>query len=1225
MLARKQQTKWCETDLDPDDVWNSLLLLEAFGSTEQQVVANLAVDHRLFLPLLHVDAFKIVAETANSVLCIVGKSNTTWSQMVHLAEKEKTMGGVVHKPFHEFVVKHLQVYGLYENYAKRKNKKLVFAGHSTGGSVANVAALLVHYQYSMPMVVKRFLNRDGSNFEVELEKMPRDVNAVDVYGLSFGGPCFGDGNIKSLVKWLQLDNRFVNVVNEMDCIPAMMNVAQSMSMVAKTSTRILTLRQSIGAVLTLLFPGGAVVANSMQVRFTAFLKSTYAKMLLSMLSNAMEKLELENVLGYAPVGTYVYLYKNGQGRFKTSCDGDCIEEEFLKWNDTSLVGDHFLQHSLQAYRKSVQFCMVPITISETQSYYQRLGLPSNASARDIRTAYRTFALKWHPDKWSGKSDEERDYAESVFKLLAEAFEVLSDPVSRRAYDDAMDKEEQSFATNIFRTGTMGGMTVDEAIAQFSAVAEQCSGVFSKIKSTFSASSSTATVSTQANSVNRVRFQSGNHDNLFMANKMRVLRELQGDAISAGASNQKVVTYIDADDMLPTDVAAPVGSNTGIRSTSIVGGAVALGASVAIIIGVWSKYSASTKTKRQVEVLRLMDGEYLARLAMDTGSSQNSTNALAICDSEMDEFYDCHDQLEAAICEAELEEIFFDCLDIDIHSAKFPPQTTVTTPFGIGVVLETLKTDIVLVDVGSVVAYVHGKYLALGAIKLKKDLEAKLETKREQLITAIITRYELDTSFSSGHLWDMLNVGKLGAIDGGLKAAGGVAISKSVGRFAQSFAATSAAPLALASIMVDIGKDYRTYRNEVAMLNSEKIASASSELLLMHDFRENAGSHIVSGVAAASGAGISAYAFSTTASYFATTGAFLSGPLGLLAATGFAVAGGVLGYVSGSKAYAKTRSVYFSDYYKVREEISRLELGARVLFNEFDPENNGQITHDHCKKIIIRLKVASNGSVSDESVHEAIAYLDTKHDSDYIEWDDFWHWISKEAYDRLHTLTKTVDTTTVLDAFDGSQDTIYPEVFAQLGFRVTSSTHTTQNPLPKPYLANSSASFYPQVYTTLGYLSPPNQLVAPFDIEDMDDIYRDEFARIDHFVQLGLLSSQEEWPLKSILRFGSIQERRGVCNTLEALARCEEDNLSNLETERAATTIDEIPDPQIDHLNVLCSLLSINGLKKLLNDYGIDYGSRIMHEELHSLVLLNATTILQCNRFLPPHETKSLLQ
>src|SRR5581483_6120470 len=65
-----------------------------------------------------------------------------------------------------------------------------------------------------------------------------------------------------------------------------------------------------------------------------------------------------------------------------------------------------------------------------KDYYQTLGVPKNAAEKDIKSAYRKLARKWHPD---ANPDNQKE-AEEKFKEIQEAYEVLSDPEKRRKYD-----------------------------------------------------------------------------------------------------------------------------------------------------------------------------------------------------------------------------------------------------------------------------------------------------------------------------------------------------------------------------------------------------------------------------------------------------------------------------------------------------------------------------------------------------------------------------------------------------------------------------------------------------------------------------------------------------------------------------------------------------------------------------------------------------------------------
>jgi curved DNA-binding protein len=66
-----------------------------------------------------------------------------------------------------------------------------------------------------------------------------------------------------------------------------------------------------------------------------------------------------------------------------------------------------------------------------QDYYEVLGVARDASAADIKKAYRKLALQWHPDR---HKDNAKTDAEARFKQITEAHEVLSDPEKRARFD-----------------------------------------------------------------------------------------------------------------------------------------------------------------------------------------------------------------------------------------------------------------------------------------------------------------------------------------------------------------------------------------------------------------------------------------------------------------------------------------------------------------------------------------------------------------------------------------------------------------------------------------------------------------------------------------------------------------------------------------------------------------------------------------------------------------------
>ncbi|MCM2252053.1 MAG: DnaJ domain-containing protein, partial [Ramlibacter sp.] len=65
-----------------------------------------------------------------------------------------------------------------------------------------------------------------------------------------------------------------------------------------------------------------------------------------------------------------------------------------------------------------------------RDYYEVLGVPKNASDDEIKKAYRKLAMKYHPDRHQGEDKA----AEAKFKEAKEAYEMLSNPEKRSAYD-----------------------------------------------------------------------------------------------------------------------------------------------------------------------------------------------------------------------------------------------------------------------------------------------------------------------------------------------------------------------------------------------------------------------------------------------------------------------------------------------------------------------------------------------------------------------------------------------------------------------------------------------------------------------------------------------------------------------------------------------------------------------------------------------------------------------
>ena len=64
-----------------------------------------------------------------------------------------------------------------------------------------------------------------------------------------------------------------------------------------------------------------------------------------------------------------------------------------------------------------------------KDYYEILGVTKDVDSRDLKKAYRKLAMQWHPDK-----NKDNPSAETKFKEITVAYDVLSDPEKRKKYD-----------------------------------------------------------------------------------------------------------------------------------------------------------------------------------------------------------------------------------------------------------------------------------------------------------------------------------------------------------------------------------------------------------------------------------------------------------------------------------------------------------------------------------------------------------------------------------------------------------------------------------------------------------------------------------------------------------------------------------------------------------------------------------------------------------------------
>ena len=94
-------------------------------------------------------------------------------------------------------------------------------------------------------------------------------------------------------------------------------------------------------------------------------------------------------------------------------------------------------------------------------YYKVLGVTKTASPEEIKKAYRKNAIKYHPDKNSGDPE-----AEKQFKIISEAYEVLSDERKKQVYDQ-YGADALKWGAGMGSGGFSGGFSsMEEALRTF---------------------------------------------------------------------------------------------------------------------------------------------------------------------------------------------------------------------------------------------------------------------------------------------------------------------------------------------------------------------------------------------------------------------------------------------------------------------------------------------------------------------------------------------------------------------------------------------------------------------------------------------------------------------------------------------------------------------------------------------------------------------------------------
>ncbi|OQR92484.1 hypothetical protein THRCLA_08692 [Thraustotheca clavata] len=1208
-------TRWSGTGVPDKLVCHAAVVCAAVahGNVEQFLHSEPTVlPHSTYftLPLLYSSEDFVLVDTPDCIVCCI-KTPPTAQLLVQVTERQTVYhyAGRVHAAFYKRAVRVRSVLDDFD--IGNEWKPLVFAGHSTAGSIAHVLLLETilkqccsedaqqaidiidaHNQQAQPTTLNT-LDELDTTLSLDLKMiLPQSSVAIAMarrfYSIGFGAPAIASANCAELFHAFGLPVQMLTIVNQFDCIPSLLNVAHVASLAAKTSSKLISISKATASLLSL-FPtverldldgSGMNLAPSVYIKMTWCILATtaYVNMTWSVLHKVFRQFQDHLIdtswkdVDYMPLGRYVFLEKES---FAMTTEEDKVSiENTLRSTIDELTANALWQHVMPSYLKSV---LKRIDDAHPEmNYYERLQVPRSATKQDIVAAYRSLALRWHPDRWSRCCDpKDKKYAEVMFKLLAEAYEVLSDAEAREEYDQRLlqTKRQPTWKDDVVERGTVCGVSLDEAISIFQREATRWNCVIRPLVR----SSSNFLGLAQAK-LSSHRFSAGNHDNLFLPNKMRVIRQTVAEPS---------ITYVSPEEVLPTDKVAP-SKLSGMSAMSMVGGAAVIGAGVALLVNAWSRYSADIRRQRQAHTLHQMPAALLERLLVDRVESQcmsSESLALAPLDEDdqsldiLDEYYDCVDELELAQLQLSVEDTFFDCLESTLtvcddteHRVVFPNGAAVLTPFGHGVVVDFSLNGIYTVDIVRIgTAYVHHDMVTRGGDFEVNAKKTQLDAKRKELVALAIDRYQLSSDDNSS----LLTIGKAAAVDSGIKAASGVALVKGLERVAPTLgAAASAAPLAVAAILIDIGRDFVEYRNTCNRKKSGNWITQTSERLLMQQFRLKAGRHMVTGAGAAAGASLGAYSITTSVGYW--TGSTLLGPVGLAAATGAAVVGGMLGYLVGGTTYNGTTQGYFSSLQRASDEIERLEIGSKVMFTEYDPEGTGVVSVEDGNKLVQRLTGTQANYFS----------------GDRVEWSAFWEYVSLAAVKKI-------------EALEAENDVQYSGAWWKQYLSYFSYKQEESKPLVKVTRSHSAPA---------SYITCPTKSLAIPKQRSARNISV-EAAQLECLVENDWLTKDDAYHLKTLMLSDDANLQKCALETIHKMQEAWEVESEGgcIITSAFSLNEDCVDDeeettevaPQYDLkecVDVMCSLLSSHGLRKLLLEQGIQVEPTMSHSNLHGLAL-----------------------
>jgi len=113
-----------------------------------------------------------------------------------------------------------------------------------------------------------------------------------------------------------------------------------------------------------------------------------------------------------------------KGEFESNKNKD-YEKYHSDWSSDEYVGKKKINKDEEEFKKLKQNSVFP-------NYYKILGIPKNASEREIKERFRELAKEWHPDRNPDPKTKE------IMSEINKAYEVLSDKERKKNYDKYFD-------------------------------------------------------------------------------------------------------------------------------------------------------------------------------------------------------------------------------------------------------------------------------------------------------------------------------------------------------------------------------------------------------------------------------------------------------------------------------------------------------------------------------------------------------------------------------------------------------------------------------------------------------------------------------------------------------------------------------------------------------------------------------------------------------------------